>query len=179
MTVCETARQVSAEQLIHRKPSRVVRATIHGLKTAHEDPNFVLDMDTYGDTVNEDNKTMCVGCMATAAMQSLFNVKFNVREIEYRLKRFTALHTPSTSHSYLQRLEWAIDDLRQGSVRPLLNACELSDAEADLFPYVPLSNGSQQYCSVPLLEGEPSEDDIERAIVRLGHLADQLERAGF
>lgn len=176
MSTCEVQDNQSVSDMIHRKPSIVIRAAIHGLQAAMSRDDFELDMCVYGDTMRIGDKGICMGCLATCAMQSLFNVKFTTKTILSRNQRATAI---GTDFVYLQKLENAVDDVRCGDVYRLFQLCKVDLCEVPGLAYVPYRDGTLANSSLTLLTGEPKKADVDIAVTRLTFLAERLEAKGF
>lgn len=183
MTVCETE-PVTVKELIHRKPSLVVRATIHGLQTASTREDFRLNMNTFGDTGKSGDKRVCIGCMATCAMQSLFNVTFTASNIDSAARRANVAGLTHNPFGDYYDLEVAVDRVRQGLTSKLYNICGITWGEWPNLPAeVPaVSRQDKTYAANAIgvvLAGVPSTTELEVAIERLTLLAEQLEAKGF
>ena len=86
-----------------------IEATIKGFNDALENPNFFIDMSTFGTSL----KGLCYGCMATVTLQSLNGRNFLGREIFSTTRRAKGCGQP---REIVEQFESAIDDFRKGGI---------------------------------------------------------------
>lgn len=171
----------SIKTSIYRKPSIAVRAAIHGLQTNRERPDFTLNMRTFGtltelEPTHKNGVRQCFGCMATCALQSITNTSLRVGNISSPESRAIAC---DQSYWDVKSFEKAIDYLRVNNPNHLYTLCEV-DHIPGLPSRVPVSrsfttNNHEGY----VLEGEPSNAEVDTAIERLTLFAEKLEKLGF
>lgn len=155
------------------KPSIVVRATINGLRNALRRPNFLLDMRTFGRV--SDSSNLCIGCMATCALQEITNTQFHSDEITTAGSRSEYVGLP---YGTVDRFERVVDLLRGNLLYPLYNFCAV-DAVQDDLPLKLYPFGMQGNDGDYLLDGCPSDDQTRYAIDVLERFAIYLETKGF
>lgn len=116
---------------------------IDGIKMYDEDPNFEIDMLTYGDWGYEENpksgedavpetnmkKKICYGCAATCAIQKITGITFNPDNISYSDKRCVATELDFIE---MDDFEMVINRLRTGDCWPLLHFYDLQLQEMKL-----------------------------------------------
>lgn len=100
--------------------SETLEAMIQGLLDADEDPNFEIDMMTFG-TIDLDTRSKCFGCAATCTLQNLRGKPFAPKEIYDLARRAAALDFTLN----LKLFEEAVDCARRGDIAPLLDFFEL------------------------------------------------------
>lgn len=179
----ETTEPASLRKQIDRKPSVVVRAAIHGLQTNKDRNDFRLDMGTYGGVGYRGEKVVCIGCMATVAMQSISNVVFTSSTIHNHHQHANACGSSAIDVAIF---EIAVNDLRLNTTTELYRICNLDTHEQATLPTtVPAIDPSETPFGLTdnlngiLLIGRPSDGQVAVAIARLTKLAVILENKGF
>lgn len=174
MTVL-TQPALDLRKAVYKKPSLVVRAAAHGLQTHRDRDDFVINMGTFGRVTWQDvvyrpvPDGICMGCLATCAMQSISNVEFTPDNIRCTPSRAAAA---GFSQVDTRDFELAVDALRDNSPRQLYAFCRL---EPEDLLNVPKTVGIGMWlCTHPL----PAEN-IDRAIEELTAFAETLEAAGY
>lgn len=121
------------------KMSQSLHAVLDGLEDMEKDPAQAVDMSTFGNwlwtsDMTEDGeiteeKLICYGCAATAALQKLANKKFDKRNITIETNRFNAVKEqhPGLNDIRFRRFEIAIDDFRAGYPDPLMKFFGIKD----------------------------------------------------
>lgn len=153
----------SIRDIVRRKPSVAIRATIHGLQTHRNRDDFKLDMGTFGTS----RGGVCVGCMATCALQSITNTTFTTDTIHFpgRCKATNALTCDVSD------FEEAIEEVRCRNARRLYRYCGLNEDEVESLPHYVAQS--------VLLCGQPSQPEVDLAIGRLSAFAEELEAKGY
>lgn len=151
------------------KPSDAIRAMCRGLRTQAANPQFVINMDTYGGYSHRTQK--CYGCAATCALH----------EIGGRPPCAESLQTDRMAADYfsldvddIPRFEYAIDKLRRGCLRPLF-------ALYGRTVPVEFEEMSSHYRNHPEAIDEAwilTADNWEERLPMYDNLADELEKLG-
>lgn len=162
---------VDIKAMVHRKPSVVVRAAIHGLQTHRNRDDFIIDMHTYG-SVGYNPTTggnLCIGCLATCALQSITNVELTTDNIAG-----TSSHAEAVSCDFVTvaSFETAVNNLRFDDPNLLYSFCGISSYDADRLP---ASVGIGNW----LKQAKQSKHELDRAITELTEFATKLESLGF
>lgn len=103
------------------KVSDVIQAVIDGIKNKVKDKQFVFDMSNYGYISRE--KQICVGCLATATICNIYDIKFE----DANIRGFTNINgchvadIASVDYNSLSIFESAINQIRYGSLLKLFH----------------------------------------------------------
>ena len=99
--------------------SDVIQAVIDGIKNKVKDKQFVFDMSNYGYISRE--KQICVGCLATATICNIYDIKFEDANI-LGFTNINGCHVAEivcVDYDTLSIFESAINQIRYGSLLKL------------------------------------------------------------
>lgn len=165
-----TAPIQSIAELVRKKPSKVIRAAIHGLQTHRDRDDFIIDMHTFGGVAFRNNGDhVCMGCLATCALQSLANVELTAGNIIGCDSRAAAIGVHKIE---VYRFDSAVNALRFNDPKELYAACGLAEHEYRDLP-------SKAGIGTWLVDARPSRHALDRAINELTLFAETLEAAGY
>lgn len=163
-----TATQFDISAAVNRKPSIAVRAAIHGLSNRRNDPKFVLHMSTWGGV----NDGLCMGCMATVSLEAITNTQLTAASIWTTNGRASACNASAIDSN---AFETAMNTLRCNNCYTLYQYCGLPSHDSRNLPMTLSSYGVDEY----LLDGKPSNEQLDKAIEVLTRFANDLEARGF
>ena len=100
---------------------------VDGLLEAAEDPNFVIDMATYGEL---RSSSQCAGCAAATALTKLSGVPLPSVNDASTVRRDRVAHENHICRTDVWRFESAVNAARSGYPVPLFEFFEISYPDA-------------------------------------------------